>query len=798
MGSKSQRRKERHAQRRKEKRKQQEQARIRQGILRHDDIPVGSNARHRQRLSQQIPLAWPGELSEDAAVFEEAAFSLLPPDLVPQATAVREALQEALTSRGDDALKRVSAIPRGSPFSEWRLFVRGLVDWLAGDTVAAGESWKRLDPERRPGRIATAMMVALRSDLDLVSPCEGPPGTHEPADESRASAWDRFDAQQLYHAKLLRRVRFDRAALRAAETGLSTPEESKELQLGPRKIHWLKRFIQEYGDTEPDLAAALAHTALGRVSAQNFSDIFDDAVRAFPGPRHDPRNRLLTFFYYSRYANDPFAKRTAEKALNEYLTSDLPHNEALSAPLRGAIASQIHFNEATLLMRPPSSGTMLDLILAPAEDSKAIRNHLLAAVKAAPANGPVYKAHVDWINSKLDNDRLAKLERERLEGELAEVMQRWSKGVPDDVEPRLWLVDFLLENERLEEARPHVDFLAASRQDNPRVRATPWKWQLLEAMRLCRRKAWLAEVPARLDEAEALWPAWLPKQWLPYLRAAWTLRNGRMEAFEEERRQICETAGRVRDSLADACLMLGAAQQMRATAAELKPLRAAVDRALKAINSLPLEDLLETGGFFWDLHRAQLLYPAYRLQGRTIGKALFARLEKASKLVLDGIDDERIHKAVLWGSEYRFWPNNYDTKLPSFFSKKPIQGHPFFVAARLNAFLKERYHWNLRNEQDLLPTLRQAALSQRDAYYRHWFADLAERLDNVLAKESQRFSGFPFGNLFGKGKYDDDDDDDEDDDDDDDLGYDPNCNCPICQANRKAQEQASKSDPERF
>ena len=69
------------------------------------------------------------------------------------------------------------------------------------------------------------------------------------------------------------------------------------------------------------------------------------------------------------------------------------------------------------------------------------------------------------------------------------------------MEPRLWLVDYLLENERLEEARPHVDFLAASRQDDPRVRATPWKWQLLEAMRLCRRKAWLADVPARLDRS---------------------------------------------------------------------------------------------------------------------------------------------------------------------------------------------------------------------------------------------------------------------------------------------------------
>jgi hypothetical protein len=786
MGSKSQRRKERHAQRRKEKRKQQEQTRIRQGILHHDDIPVGSNARHRQRLAQQIPSAWPGEMSADVAIFEDGALSLLTPELASQAMAVRAALQEALELRSDDALQRLSAIPRESPFRDWRLFIRGLTDWLSDRTEAANEAWQRLNPERRPGRIATVMMVALRSDLEQAVPCEEQPGPTEFGNESPTSACDRFDAQQLYHAKLLRRMRFDRAALRVAESGLSLPEEAKDLLLGPRKIHWLKRFIEEYGDTEPDLAVALAQTALGRAFAQNFSDVFDDAVRTFAGPRHDRRNRLLTFFYYSPFGGDAFAQRTAERALNDYLNSDLPQNEALSAPLRGAIASQIHLHEARVLMRPDRGEGMFDWMFEPPDHTQAIRSHLLAAVKAAPNHSSAYQAHVEWIQSKLDDDRLAKSERTRLEAELAAVMRSWSQGAPDEVEPRLWLVDFLLENEQLEEARPHVDFLAAYRQDNPRVRATPWKWQLLEAMRLCRRKAWLADVPARLDEAEAMWPAWLPQQWLPYFRAAWTLRTGRLEAFADQRRQICAESGRVRDSLADACMMLGAAQQMRVAATDLKPLRAVADRALQAIDALPLEDLLETGGFFWDLHRVQLLYPASRAQEKIIGKALFARWEQAGKMVIDGLHDERIQKGVLWGSQYRFWSYNYETKLPSFFADRSIQRHPIFAAAKLNALLKQRYSWGIEKYRELGPLLREAAPSQRDAFYRHWFADLAARLDDVLAKESQRFSGFPFGNLFGAESED-------EDDDDDDLGFDPDCNCPACRAARKAHEQAASS-----
>lgn len=787
MGSKSQRQKERHTRKRQEKRKAQKQSQSparRPEIQRHDDVPLGSNARHRQRLSQQTPRAWPDETLEDVAVFDDSALSALPSELAEQVSAIRAALQDACESRGEVAVGRLSVISRGSPLSEWRLFIRGLVDWLAEDAEAANEAWKRLNPERRPGRIATAMMVALRSDLEDVSHSQG---TGEPCDESQSPSWNRWDDQLLYHAKLLRRVRFDRAAIRIAEAGLSVPEESRELLLGPKKLQWLRRFVAEYGETEPDLAAALSQVALGRAFAQEFGNLFEEAAKLFQGPRHDPRNRLLSFFYFSRFADDSVAEKKAEWLLDKYLKEDLPRNEALSAPLRGAIASQIHLNEALSLMQSDRGGGMISLMFGPPENPKAIREHLRAAVKADSSNRPAHEAYVEWVESKLDDDRLAKPKRKPLEDELAAAMSSWSKALPEDVEPRLWLVDHLLENECLEDAKPHVDFLAASRLDDPRVRATPWKWQLLEAMRLCRRKAWLADVPARLDEAEKLWPAWLPKQWLPYLRAAATLRSGRTEAFEDQRRQICEESGRGRDSLADACMMLGAAQQMRVPATDLAPLRAALDGVLKRLGGLPLDELLEAGGFFWDLQRIQLLYPAYRMHGKNIGKALLAQLAKASRLVLEGMNDERIHKAFLWCSEHRFWPDNYEIKWPPCYKETAIQRHPIFAAARLNAYLRGRYHWRSEEYRELGPMLREAAQLQRDAYYRYWFVALADEFDDVLATDSMRFFGFPFGNAFGTGH-----EDDSEDDEGDDLDFDPNCNCATCQAAKRA---AQKSQP---
>jgi len=129
---------------------------------------------------------------------------------------------------------------------------------------------------------------------------------------------------------LLRRVRIDRHALDVAEAALKQPEETPDLTIGPRKIDWLRRFISEYRDTEPELAAALAQAALARAMESDYSDVFERAAGAFPGPRHDPRNLLLRFFYHDRFRSDDDAARKAGLALYEYLNYDLPANKELS------------------------------------------------------------------------------------------------------------------------------------------------------------------------------------------------------------------------------------------------------------------------------------------------------------------------------------------------------------------------------------------------------------------------------------------------------------------------------------
>ena len=56
----------------------------------------------------------------------------------------------------------LNQIGLGSPFLDWKLLIRGLMAWHAGDDAKALENWHRLDMERLPAKLA----APLRADLD--------------------------------------------------------------------------------------------------------------------------------------------------------------------------------------------------------------------------------------------------------------------------------------------------------------------------------------------------------------------------------------------------------------------------------------------------------------------------------------------------------------------------------------------------------------------------------------------------------------------------------------------------------
>ena len=469
-------------------------------------VPIA--VRLKQRLAKRMPDAWIGEAPADAAVFETAAFNGLTPDLQSHVTAVREALKHVCASQASEAAARIAEIPRSSPLSEWRLFIRGLTSWLDDDHSKAKDIWNRLDATRRPGRIATAIIAAPLPDLETMSlDSNGTEASTKgaelgaiesvPMDASLltdSGVKNRLDSSLLQSARVLRRVRIDRAAIRMALTGANQAEEDSDLLIGPEKMKWLRDFSRDFEDTEPQLVYALHQAALQRAFHQQYTDLFSAAVGYFKGPVHDRRNELLSYFFYN---SSNGGEDRADRHFLNYVDMDLKNNERISEPLRKALVSECCVRRASELISQDADRPF-DMRSNRVNNDKEIERLLKKSMSSYPANRAAIQAQVEWLKEKLDDNNVTTAaDREPLEKKLSEAMKAWSEALPEDVEPRLWLVDHLLENGELNAAQPFIEWLKVARQDDPKIRALPWKWQVLDTLRLCRRKSDLAKVPEK-------------------------------------------------------------------------------------------------------------------------------------------------------------------------------------------------------------------------------------------------------------------------------------------------------------
>jgi hypothetical protein len=133
------------------------------------------------------------------------------------------------------------------------------------------------------------------------------------------------------------------------------------------------------------------------------------------------------------------------------------------------------------------------------------------------------------------------------------------------------------------------------------------------------------------------------------------------------------------------------------------------------------------------------------MHGGKFGKALIDAWKRSPQSVVKTWENERTRKAVLWSGANRFWSTGgYEEKLPPFYSHPRIGSHPTFVAAKVNAFLNRTHHWRAKEFRECLPILREAANEERDAYLRHWFGTLADRLEDLIPSNNIDQFGFPF------------------------------------------------------
>ena len=95
----------------------------------------------------------------DLSVLHPERATTVPPEVRAGAETVRAAL--AALQAGDEAgaIDALRDVARSSPWSDWKLFVRGLAAFSRREVDVARANWDRLDPKRAAARIARSLIA---------------------------------------------------------------------------------------------------------------------------------------------------------------------------------------------------------------------------------------------------------------------------------------------------------------------------------------------------------------------------------------------------------------------------------------------------------------------------------------------------------------------------------------------------------------------------------------------------------------------------------------------------------------
>ncbi len=133
------------------------------------------------KLAEALPLLGPAVdpkvrlrvlgQAADHAVQEQHAPSV-PAELQPQLELVVRAFSASHAGRDEEAREALQGIGLQSPFLEWKVFLRGLLAYYAGDNARALENWQRLDPQRLPARLTAPFKFRLDPAYQAAQPPE--------------------------------------------------------------------------------------------------------------------------------------------------------------------------------------------------------------------------------------------------------------------------------------------------------------------------------------------------------------------------------------------------------------------------------------------------------------------------------------------------------------------------------------------------------------------------------------------------------------------------------------------------
>ncbi len=710
----------------------------------------------RSTISLDIkPKVGPNERDEDAAVYNKDYRLKLANELQIEAARVNESLELTYQGKFDDAIERLRDIPRSSPFADWRLFVRGLHSYYTGDIETARQNWNRLDGDHRPARIASTLL-------------------HAEFDQPLAGELPTPSLVQINHAKALR---FRKEAVVAAETIAKVRHRDTEITFSISQVAMLANFFNGYRKLDNEFVSNVGRACVELALAQGDMDVFDRVIKIVPGPSSDPKWNRTRLVYALSFED---AQDDIEEASKAYINHDLPRLTHLPEQVRDALACKIYLLCAEEARSSDDGESKFSFSFSDSvPDFDRIDGLLRKAIQKCPTYLPAHEKLISSLESQVDDNDVSDAEEEELEREIIVAKEDLVRYIPSEVETSLELIDFYLDEDQLDKANALVQNLSGQRLEDPLAKALPWKLKLREAMRLSRRKSDLELANRALDEAESLWPTWLNRNWLAFLRAGLALRSGDRARFSQLTMAAREEQ-KCSDFVFDV-MTFAALQQLNIPSSELKPFRAGVEGQLEKASKIGLADLFSLGSFFWDLVRTGLKHKGYRLQASKLGRAFADQIKSYDNKSLSATQID----AFSWGAHHQFWPLGNDY-LPTPSIKRLALQEPRLAAAVLEWLVEsDRFpDYLMIDYQPMVTLVKEAARNEKDPFYRYQFDHIADVASEIIAEAKAEDAD---RKSFGSSRYDEYDDDEYDDDDDDegdDEGDDAICDCPNCRAKR--------------
>ena len=698
------------------------------------------------------------ERVEDLAVFTNVGREQLSDALKLECTSVMESLESVSDGNFALANDRLKNVARSSPYADWRLFVRGLCGFYEKDFETAKQNWQRLDANRRPARIATTL-ISAELNQTLAEFAAPPKRLVE-------------SARLLLHRS---------NAVAAAKQIVAVKHRDSEVRFAPSQVAMLTNFRDDFRRVDSDFVAKFSQACVYHACAQPKPDVFMLLKKSVPGPPHDPRWNLQEFLYMREFED---VEEDRQETADAYIENDLPGMTQFSKEQKDALASCIRLDLARILVSKAAPlGTPLYFFAEP-PDYKAIEKLLGTAIKNYRTNREAHKLLFDILDRQIESEReLTKAQIEAAEKRLIKAKEAFVSAFPGEIETTLQLVDHYFSHDELDKADKLVKQLSSQRLDAPLAKALPWKLKLLGAMHNSRKKAELNSARESLAIADAQWPAWLARTWLPYLKAALELRVGNQELFESLNKQAHEKQARVdtgTSQVASDFMTFAAIQQMNVPAAVIKPYRETVTKHLTDVEQLPLSDLISPGAFFWDLSRTGLEHKAFRLQASKVGKAICSRMKNGEKVP----HSNELTDATCFCASRGYWQNGYEFRQPPW-AEELSKTEPKVAAAFIGWVTGTAYAGRaLAKFRPLIDSLQEAAKTEKDPFHRYRFEHVALSANEAVAEYDRgRNSPGMMGAFFNQMS----DDDDEFDDD---------CQCAQCRAERAreaAREAAKRS-----